>query len=89
MAATGCTRLVSTVLTTTYRRNTIARLLSRRWGYNRVMTMLASKPKSVRTTRFSEFIRKAPAREKKRVYRRVLERASERQRRILESARRP
>lgn len=50
--------------------------------------MFGSKPKTVRSTRFSEFIRTASSREKKRVYRRVLERASERQRQVLDAANR-
>lgn len=45
------------------------------------------KPKRIPSARFSDFIRNASSREKKRVYRRVLERASERQRRLLEAAR--
>lgn len=44
------------------------------------------KPKRIPSTRFSDFIRNASSREKKRVYRRVLEKASERQRRLLEAA---
>jgi hypothetical protein len=41
------------------------------------------KPKEVSTTAFSEFIRNASSAEKKRVYKRVLEKASESQNRIL------
>jgi hypothetical protein len=37
----------------------------------------------VTSTRFSEFIRKASSAEKKRVYERVLKKASERQNRLL------
>jgi hypothetical protein len=44
-------------------------------------TFLKSKPTG--STRFSEFIRNAPSREKKRVYTKVLERATERQNAIL------
>lgn len=44
--------------------------------------MLGSKHKPVRTTQFSEFIRTASSREKKRVYQDVLERASERQKHV-------
>ena len=48
--------------------------------------MPRSKQKKLRSTRFSEFIRNASAREKKRVYKEVLQRATERQRRVLEDA---
>ena len=41
------------------------------------------KSKSAASTPFSEFIRSARSEEKKRVYKRVLEKASERQNRIL------
>jgi hypothetical protein len=41
------------------------------------------KPKPVVSTPFSEFIRNASSAEKKRVYKRVLEKASESQNRIL------
>jgi len=46
--------------------------------------MFGSKKKTISSTRFSDFIRNASAREKKKVYEKVLERASERQRRVLE-----
>lgn len=42
------------------------------------------KPKPSASTPFSEFIRNARSEEKKRVYKRVLEKASERQNRILD-----
>lgn len=48
--------------------------------------MLILKRKSATSSRFSEFIRNAPAREKKKVYEQVLKRASERQRRLLEES---
>lgn len=48
--------------------------------------MLGIKRKPAATSRFSEFIRNAPAREKKKVYEQVIKRASERQRRVLEGA---
>lgn len=48
---------------------------------------MKTKPKRIPPTRFADFIRNASSREKKRVYRRVIERASERQRRLLEAAR--
>lgn len=41
------------------------------------------KPKAVESTPFSEFIRNASSREKKRVYKLVLEKASESQNRVL------
>jgi len=41
------------------------------------------KPKTVASTPFSEFIRNASSAEKKRVYKRVLEKASESQNRVL------
>ena len=44
------------------------------------------KPKAVASTPFSEFIRNASSREKKRVYKLVLEKASESQNRILAQA---
>lgn len=44
------------------------------------------KPKAVASTPFSEFIRNASSAEKKRVYKRVLEKASESQNRILARA---
>lgn len=47
------------------------------------MFSLKRKPKAVASTPFSEFIRNASSAEKKRVYKRVLEKASESQNRIL------
>ncbi|HEX9812513.1 MAG TPA: hypothetical protein VGA88_10560 [Burkholderiales bacterium] len=41
------------------------------------------KPKKTTSTPFSEFIRNARSEEKKRVYKRVLEKASERQNKVL------
>ena len=41
------------------------------------------KPKAVASTPFSEFIRNASSREKKRVYKHVLEKATESQNRVL------
>lgn len=41
------------------------------------------KPKAVISTPFSEFIRNASSREKKRVYKHVLEKATESQNRVL------
>ena len=41
------------------------------------------KPKAVASTPFSEFIRNASSREKKRVYKLVLEKATESQNRLL------
>lgn len=50
--------------------------------------MLFRKPsvKPVPSTAFSDFIRKASSEEKKKVYKQVLERATERQNRVLEQA---
>jgi len=42
--------------------------------------------KPASSSRFSDFIRNASAREKEKVYEQVLKRASERQRRVLEEA---
>ena len=47
------------------------------------MFLSKRKTKVVASTPFSEFIRNASSAEKKRVYKRVLEKASERQNRIL------
>ena len=47
------------------------------------MFSLKRKPKAASSTPFSEFIRNASSAEKKRVYKRVLERASESQNRVL------
>jgi hypothetical protein len=44
------------------------------------------KPKAVASTPFSEFIRNASSAEKKRVYKRVLEKATESQNRVLARA---
>lgn len=44
------------------------------------------KPQALATTPFSEFIRNASSAEKKRVYKRVLEKASESQNRVLAQA---
>ena len=52
----------------------------------RTMFSLKRKPKPVASTPFSEFIRNASSAEKKRVYKRVLKKASERQNRILARA---
>ena len=46
------------------------------------MPILKRKPATY--SRFSDFMRNAPAREKKKAYEQVLKRASERQRRVLE-----
>jgi len=45
-----------------------------------------SKKKTVKSTVFSDFIRNAPSREKKRVYSDVLKRATERQQGIIRRA---
>jgi hypothetical protein len=45
-----------------------------------------SKPKKVASTRFSEFIRNASSAERKKVYKVVLVRATERQQRVLSKA---
>lgn len=50
------------------------------------MFSLKRKPKAVASTPFSEFIRNAPSKEKKRIYKRVLEKASESQNRVLARA---
>lgn len=50
------------------------------------MFTLKRKSKIVDSTPFSEFIRNASSREKKRVYKHVLEKASERQNRVLAKA---
>lgn len=47
---------------------------------------LPSKRKTVRSTEFSDFIRNASAKEKKRVYEDVLKRATERQNAVLAAA---
>jgi hypothetical protein len=47
------------------------------------MFSFSRKPKSVASTPFSEFIRNASSAEKKRVYKQVLEKASESQNRVL------
>lgn len=44
------------------------------------------KPKAAASTPFSEFIRNASSAEKKRVYKQVLEKATERQNRVLARA---
>ena len=44
------------------------------------------KPKKVASTRFSDFIRNASSAEKKKVYKVVLARATERQQRVLNQA---
>jgi hypothetical protein len=44
------------------------------------------KPKAIASTPFSEFIRNASSAEKKRVYKRVLEKATESQNRVLARA---
>jgi hypothetical protein len=48
-----------------------------------MITIFKSKPKVVASTPFSEFIRNASSAEKKRVYKRVLEQASESQNRVI------
>ena len=52
------------------------------------MSLFNTKPKikPVASTPFSEFIRSASAREKKRVYTQVMKKAIERQNRVLEQA---
>jgi hypothetical protein len=50
------------------------------------MFSLKRKSKAVASTPFSEFIRNASSKEKKRVYKRVLEKASESQNRVLARA---
>lgn len=45
-----------------------------------------SKSKSESSTPFSEFIRKAPSREKKRVYGRVLDKATKEQKELMKRA---
>lgn len=61
-------------------------------AYNELMTLTLSnlvsmffnrKPKPVASTPLSDFIRNASAREKKRVYKQVLEKATESQNRVL------
>ena len=47
------------------------------------MFLFKRKPKAVSSTPFSEFIRNASSAEKKRVYKHVLEKASESQNRVL------
>lgn len=58
------------------------------WVYTDIQTMFSFKRKSkaVASTPFSEFIRNASSAEKKRVYKRVLEKASESQNRVLNRA---
>ena len=48
------------------------------------MMFFKRKPKAVASTPFSEFIRNASSAEKKRIYKRVLEKASKRQNRVLD-----
>ena len=48
--------------------------------------MFSRKPKKVASTRFSEFIRNASSEERKKVYKVVLARATERQQRVLKEA---
>lgn len=48
--------------------------------------MFRKKPALVESTPFSDFIRNASSAERKRVYGRVLKRASERQNRLVEEA---
>jgi hypothetical protein len=50
------------------------------------MFTLKPKQKTVPSTPFSDFIRKASSAEKKRVYTRVMKKASERQNRVLAEA---
>ena len=50
------------------------------------MFTLKRQPKTVPSTQFSEFIRNASSSEKKRVYKRVLEKATERQNKVLAEA---
>lgn len=50
------------------------------------MFSLKRKPKAVASTPFSEFIRYASSREKKRVYKHVLEKATASQNRVLSRA---
>lgn len=45
-----------------------------------------SKPKKVASTPMSDFIRKASSAEKNKVYKRVLQKASERQNHVIEKA---
>jgi len=47
------------------------------------MFLFKRKPKAVASTSFSEFIRNASSREKKRVYKHVLEKATESQNQVL------
>ena len=47
------------------------------------MFSFKTKPKTTSSSQFSEFIRNASSAEKKRVYKRVLEKASESQNRVL------
>jgi len=47
------------------------------------MSLFQRKPKPASSTPFSEFIRNASSREKKRVYKQVLEKATESQNRLL------
>ncbi len=56
------------------------------WVYTGSIMLFKRKPKSVVSTPFSEFIRNASSAEKKRVYKRVLEKASERHNRVLARA---
>lgn len=74
-------------MTTTYPKNTIARPLKTFWACPRVDTMkLFSKSKPRTSSAFSEFIRNASSEEKKKVYTKVIERASERQNAVVSSA---
>ncbi|MCL5041267.1 MAG: hypothetical protein M1440_02135 [Gammaproteobacteria bacterium] len=49
------------------------------------MNMFGSKPKPASSTPFSDFIRNASSGEKKRIYAKVIESATERQRCVIEA----
>ena len=49
----------------------------------KMLSMLKAKPKILASTPFSDFIRNASSREKKRIYTAVMKKATERQNRLL------
>ena len=66
-----------------YDRVGLADVLARRGGMIMSLFRFKNAPPDVSSTRFSEFIRTASSEEKKRVYSKVLKRASEQQNEIL------
>lgn len=70
-----------------YLKNILPRPLSRHWNLDKIKLMsIFEKNKPVKTTEFSEFIRNAPSKDKKRVYSGVLDKASEEQNSVIDKA---